>query len=116
MSHLKVSNQTLGSTTGELWFASWQEQEIYVFPKRVNPCETHSASCKMNTGNLSLRVKHSGCEEDHFPSSNVEVKNDRSSASIPHIPLRRVKGQPYITFFRPAFYLLRIQYLVIAIF
>jgi len=102
--------------TGELWFASWQEQEIYVFPKRATPCETHSASYKMNTGNLSWRVKRSGREEDRFPSSNVEVKNERSSASTPHIPPRRAKGQPYFTFFRPAIYLLLIQYLVIAIF
>jgi hypothetical protein len=50
-------------------------------PNRTTGCGTRPASCSMGTGN-SAGLKGSGCEADHSPPCNAEVKNSWSYSFI----------------------------------
>ena len=51
-------------------------------PNRPTGCGTRPPSCSMGTG-ISAGLKRSGCEADHSPPCNAEVKNSCSYSFIP---------------------------------
>jgi hypothetical protein len=70
-----VQRWAMGWTIGVLGFDFRQELEIFLFTTAsrtaLGPTQT---PIKSVPGDLSLGVKRLGCEADHSPPSNVEVK------------------------------------------
>jgi len=67
--------------------------EFLSLPPHLDQLWGHSASYPMITGYQGLfpfEVKWPGCEADHSPAFNAEVKNARSFTTIPPICLHGV--------------------------
>jgi len=60
------------------------KSDIILLPTyKKTKLKTSPASCAMNIGATSLKVKQSGRKADHSPASTAEVKNELSYASTP---------------------------------
>jgi hypothetical protein len=72
-------------------FQSRQGLEIFLFTTVSRPAlGPTQASLKWVLGALSLGVKRPGCEADHSPPSNADVKNAWSYTSAPPVRLHGV--------------------------
>ena len=75
----------------EPWFNGWQGQGFSYPDWLWGP---PSLLCNGN-GIFSLRLKWLGHEADHLAPSSVEVKNEWSYNSIPHMPSWQAERQLY---------------------